>query len=79
MEFISVCEPSQFRLLLNEIALYKVNVRWRDTKIKPVGTGVSACSLSTPTLLCKNGPWAWDTPYQEIKSHHGLCWTCPLV
>lgn len=32
-----------------------------------------------PTLRHKNGPWAWNSPYQEIKSPHSLCWTCYLV
>ena len=30
-------------------------------------------SLSSPRLLHRNWPWAWNTSYQEIKSPHGLC------
>lgn len=27
----------------------------------------------------KNGPWAWNTFYQEIKNYHGLWWIYLLV
>lgn len=64
MGLISVCEPSPFRLLLHEIALYKLNLRWRDTKIKTVKRGL-LCAVSQPPL----GPSKPGTlPSKEVGS-----------
>ena len=75
MGLISVCEPSPFRLLLHEIALHTLNLRWRDTKIKTVGKGVSWVQFLNP----RSAPVSREHFLPKRYSPYSLCWPCHPV